>query len=88
MNKKIDLGKYILISFISFLALNKVWMMWEEIKYGEIRPDNFDGLMLYLISFLITYVLYQREVISNLKSNDLTIKTVISVEKEGECNEE
>lgn len=87
MNKKIDLGKYILISFISFLALNKVWMMWEEIKYGEIRPDNFDGLMLYLISFLIGCVLYQREVISSL-SNDLTIKTIINIREEGESNEE
>jgi hypothetical protein len=43
--------KYWVAWIFSFLFINQLWMMWEEVKYGAVMADNFDGLILFLLCF-------------------------------------
>lgn len=58
--------KYPLIGIVSFMLINRLWMMWEISVYGEIKPDKFDGLVLFLFCISIGVNFFQKDCIKAL----------------------
>jgi len=54
--------KYYVVWFLSNIIINQLWMMWEEIKYGEVMIDRFDGLVLifFCTSLMLNWYLVDK----------------------------
>lgn len=63
---KVKYLHYFNISFLSYLIVGILWQLWELNKYGEIRPDSFDGAVLLLLSLSLSGIAFAYDVIKHV----------------------